>query len=92
MPGWNTKRNKHQANKNRVQSKFNSKNSIGSKVGSSLGGHLSSINNKPSSGLSISGVMNSIAEGWGNFMANPANAMGDITGKLSQLELSLIHI
>ena len=60
--------------------------SIGSQVGSSLGGHLSSIGKTGTTkGLSISGVLNSIQSGWNSFTNNPANALGDVTGKISQL-------
>ena len=56
--------------------------SIGSKVGSDLGGHLSKAAGKKGGGsknLSFKGLRKVLS----TFLSSPANAMGDITGQLS---------
>lgn len=55
--------------------------SIGSKVGSDLGGHLSNAGKKGggSKNLSFKGLRKVLS----NFLSSPANAMGDFTGQLS---------
>ena len=55
--------------------------SIGSKVGSDLGGHLSKAGKKGGGSKNLS--FKSLRKVLSNFLSSPANAMGDFTGQLS---------